>query len=120
MLVLHSGSVVRTDLLIDALWGDAPPQSADNALAGAGVEAPPHARIRLGHAPHRHAANGVRPTGRAPSRSTPTGSGSRQQEGRALLAAGDPAGASRELTEALSLWRGPTELELDLHRLGET
>ena len=119
MLVLHSGSVVRIDLLIDALWGDAPPQSANNALQvlvsklrrtlGSDSNAPVIVTQPSGYVlqvgddqvdAHRFRQSAAR--------------------GRALLAAGDPAGASRELTAALSLWRGPMELDIDLHRLGET
>ena len=48
MLVLHSGSVVRFDLLIDALWGDVPPQSANNALQVVNVRAVPrHPEISI-------------------------------------------------------------------------
>ncbi|HJP88093.1 MAG TPA: BTAD domain-containing putative transcriptional regulator [Candidatus Limnocylindrales bacterium] len=34
MLLLHSNEVVSTDRLVDALWGDSPPPTADKALQG--------------------------------------------------------------------------------------
>ena len=119
MLVLHSGSVVRFDLLIDALWGDDPPQSATNALQvlvsklrrtlGSDSALPLIVTQPSGYVLQ---VGDEQVDARRFRKSVATG--------RALLAKGDPAGASRELTDALRLWRGPPELGLDLHRLGET
>ncbi|MEO8694063.1 MAG: BTAD domain-containing putative transcriptional regulator [Acidimicrobiales bacterium] len=119
MLVLHSGSVVRFDLLIDALWGEVPPQSANNALQ---VLVSKLRRI-LGADPADPLIV-TQPTGYLLQVSDNDIDARRflvaAAKGRGLLAAGDPAGASRQLSDALSLWRGPMELDLDLHRLGET
>lgn len=100
-LLLEPGRTVSADELIDALWGERPPPTATKAL---------HVYVR-----------GLRRTLGA-GRIVTQGSGYQLRaepeevdarrfealagEGRAALAAGDPAGGAAQLREALGLWRG--------------
>jgi predicted ATPase/DNA-binding SARP family transcriptional activator len=102
LLALEAGRVVCTDRLIDSLYGDEQPQRAGNALqlhvsrlrravkpSGAIVTRPPGYLLDLG----------------------PDDVDALQLErlvaqGRALLEAGAPGGASPLLRQALALWRG--------------
>ena len=102
LLALRPGQVAGAGYLIDELWESHPPDGAANALQAL------VSRLR------RALPDGVR---RVPARWLPTGGGPRPgrcvpvraagRQGRALLAAGDPASAATTLREALALWRGP-------------
>ncbi|MGV9348045.1 BTAD domain-containing putative transcriptional regulator [Streptomyces spiralis] len=103
LLLLDVGRTVPTERLIDGLYGAEPPAGALGALQSqisrlrrrlgprTAIEADP-VGYRLAAAPdsvdaHRFALM--------------------TEEGRAALAAGDPARAAARLREALALWRGP-------------
>ena len=129
LLLLHANEVVSTDRLIDALWGERPPESARKALQmhvsqlrdvlepergrGAGrllVTRPPGYELRVddGQLDLRRFERGV-------------------AEARALAGAGDAPEAARILHDALALWRGPPladlsfegALQADIARLEE-
>jgi DNA-binding SARP family transcriptional activator len=102
VLLLHRSAVVPTDRLVEDLWGDDPP-----AAAGKTVQV--HvSRLRkaLGNA-----ALETRAGGYALNVETETVDLFRfedlTQDGRRLLAAGEPAAARAAFGEALALWRGP-------------
>ena len=102
LLALRPGQVVRVGYLIDELWESRPPDGAANALQAL------VSRLRRALPDER---------GRVPARRIPAGGGRDDVDvfrferlagqGRALLAAGDPASAASTLREALALWRGP-------------
>jgi predicted ATPase/DNA-binding SARP family transcriptional activator len=103
MLLLHAGEVVSTDRLIEALWGERPPSTAQNALQA-------HvAALRRALEPQR-AVLITRPPGYL----LEIGSvdldtvrfESLVSDGHAALPE-DPAYAAELLREALALWRGP-------------
>lgn len=100
VLLLHAGEVVSTDHLIDALWGERPPETAHKALQ---VHV---SNLRKALGPD---ALATRPPGYllelAPGELDLHRFESLCDEARALLR-GDPDGARRRLAEALSLWRG--------------
>jgi DNA-binding SARP family transcriptional activator len=112
MLLVAGGGVVRADALIDALWGDRPPESAAGTLQSY------MSRLRRALSP------GARGEGAKVLVWEPPGYklvvdelalDSRRFErgadrGRTLLAEGDPAQARAVLDEALALWRGPALL----------
>lgn len=103
LLLLDVGRTVATERLIDGLYGAEPPAGATGALQsqisrlrrrlgpGTPVEAGP-AGYRLVAAPDSVDAHRFELLA---------------EEGRAALAAGDPARAAARLREALALWRGP-------------
>ncbi|HEX6166989.1 MAG TPA: BTAD domain-containing putative transcriptional regulator [Acidimicrobiales bacterium] len=115
MLLVAGGGVVRADALIDALWGDRPPDSAAGTLQSY------MSRLRRALSP------GARGEGAKVLVWEPPGYklvidelalDSRRFErgadrGRTLLAEGDPAQARAVLDEALALWRGPALLGLN-------
>jgi DNA-binding SARP family transcriptional activator len=110
VLLLNANKVVGSDRLIDALWGERPPETAANVLQ---VYV---SQLRKVLEPHRR--RGDKPTVLATS-----GSGyvlriengeldlrrfeRLADDGRKALAAGDADLAAGLLTEALALWRGP-------------
>ncbi|WP_246201373.1 AfsR/SARP family transcriptional regulator [Streptomyces alboniger] len=109
-LLLEPGRVVSADALIDAIWGDRPPDTARSliqsyvsalrrALSADVIETQPP-----GYLIHADAEVVDRV---AFERLT--------AQGRQAAAAGDHAGAARLLSEALALWRGPA-----LGGIGET
>ncbi|MGM0617746.1 MAG: BTAD domain-containing putative transcriptional regulator [Actinomycetota bacterium] len=101
VLLLHHGEVVSTTLLVDALWGSAPPRTAGHSLQTyvSGL------RSILG--PERI-------TTRAPGYVVHVDEAELDlchferlvDEGTAALASRDPAGAVERLDRALSWWRG--------------
>ena len=108
-LALDAGRVVSSDRLVDELWGDAPPESAlksldvyvwrlKRALPALGVE-------KVGRGYRLELADGDRSDLREFERLV--------AEGRAAAADGDPRRASRLLSDALRLWRGPPLADLD-------
>ena len=101
MLLLNSGAVVSSDRLVDALWGDEPPETAPKAL-------------------QVHVSQLRKTLGAALIRTRPSGYGlelgdhgldlerfRRLQDEARSVAGSDPARARRLLTDALALWRGP-------------
>lgn len=100
MLVLEAGRVVPAGRLIEGVWGEEPPDTAATALHG--------------HISQLRRALGdvivTRPPGYlldvAPESIDVQRFETLLDEGRAALAAGDPAAAARCLERALELWRG--------------
>ncbi|HEX8025759.1 MAG TPA: BTAD domain-containing putative transcriptional regulator, partial [Candidatus Limnocylindrales bacterium] len=101
LLVLEANRAISTDHLIEQLWGDEPPASAEATLQsyvsrlrralGADVIESTGGGYRLRLDPER--LDIARAEGLATM-------------GREALAAGDATGAARQLGEALALWRG--------------
>jgi DNA-binding SARP family transcriptional activator len=102
LLLLDAGRVVSVDRLIDELWGEEPPASARKMVhvyvsslrkaLGAGTVQTHSVGYSI------DAAAGELDVDRFARLAA---------EGRAALAAGDPAVASARLGQALSVWRGP-------------
>jgi DNA-binding SARP family transcriptional activator/pimeloyl-ACP methyl ester carboxylesterase len=102
LLLLDAGRVVSVDRLIDELWGEEPPASARKMVhvyvsslrkaLGAGTVQTHSVGYSI------DAVAGELDVDRFARLAA---------EGRAALAAGDPAVASERLGEALSVWRGP-------------
>ena len=122
VLLLHAGQVASADRLIDELWGEDPPETARSVLH---VYVANLRRI-LEPARPRRAAGGVlqtRPPGYlihvSPEELDLVRFERLVGEGRAALAAGDPAGAARLLGDALGLWRGPALVDLSLVTSGQ-
>jgi DNA-binding SARP family transcriptional activator len=119
LLVMRGNRITDTAALVDELWGDAPPRSAvatvqsyvyqlrkalKQALGEAGVDTllisrPPGYGLLLGdyQVDVRDFERGL-------------------HDGDRLLTAGEPAAASRVLTDALALWRGPVLADLRVGR----
>src|SRR4029453_5757003 len=68
-LLLHANTVVARDRLIDALWGEDPPETAENALQGAGA---------AGGRTNRHAWAGLPTPGRSRGARSPAFHGVRR------------------------------------------
>ncbi|WP_307840351.1 BTAD domain-containing putative transcriptional regulator [Streptomyces sp. G44] len=109
-LLLEPGRVVSADALIDAIWGDKPPDTARSliqsyvsalrrALSPGVIETQPPGYLIHADADVVDRAAFERLTA----------------QGRQAAAAGDHASAARLLSEALALWRGPA-----LGGIGET
>jgi len=122
VLLLHAGQVVAVERLVDELWGEDPPDSAAHVLQ---VYV---ANLRKALEPDRarRAAGdllGTRPGGYlievGPDRLDLARFERLAAEGRAALAAGDPAQAARLLRQALGLWRGPALAGVVLHASGQ-
>ena len=97
-LVLHAGSVVSRDTLIDDLWAGAPPPTADAVVQNA------VSRLRrvLGKEAIETRAAGLRRSGPSRARSTPAASsGSSRTRGRCRRQSAPPRSATRS-----ALWRG--------------
>jgi DNA-binding SARP family transcriptional activator len=104
LLLLHAGTVVPRDRLIDGLWGEAPPETAQTAL-------------------QVHVSQLRKVVGREAIVTRPPGYMIEVGEGELDLdrfdhlveaaRAGDPATAAAQLREALALWRGPPLADLD-------
>jgi predicted ATPase/DNA-binding SARP family transcriptional activator len=107
VLLLEANQVVSRDRLIDALWGDDPPETARNTVQvyvsqlrkllpdGALETVPPGYRLKA-EADTVDLFEFVRLS----------------EEGRTALATGDAAGAAHTLRAALELWRGPPLADL--------
>lgn len=112
LLALSPGTPVAPSTLIDQLWDDAPPPTAANTvqvyvsrlrrlLSGPG-----------GPTPLRTVA-GLYLLDLPPDAVDASRFERLAESGHALLLAGDPAGAGRQLRVALDLWRGPALPDLD-------
>jgi DNA-binding SARP family transcriptional activator len=102
LLLLHANEAVPTGRLIDLLWDEDPPSDASKALQ---VQV-----SRLRRALGSEDVLQTRPGGYLLQVEPQSLDVARFEEhaatGRALLAAGDVAGARRALSDALQLWRG--------------
>jgi DNA-binding SARP family transcriptional activator/DNA-binding beta-propeller fold protein YncE len=105
---LHANEVVSTDRLIDALWGDSPPESAANMLQGY------VSHLRKTLEPGRGRGEHQLLVSRAPGYMLQIRSDQLDAErferlaieGRRLLANREADAAAERLRAALSLWRG--------------
>jgi YVTN family beta-propeller protein len=102
LLLLNLGEVVSTDRLIDALWGERPPESALNSL-----------HVYVSHLRKALGAERLRTRERGyllsvdPEQLDLVRFERLAAEGREALAAGDAERAEKLLRTALALWRGP-------------
>jgi DNA-binding SARP family transcriptional activator len=104
-LIVRANAVVTTDALIDAVWGDEPPDSVRSTLQG--------------YVSHLRRAVGDRLEGRTPGYVLRVEGGEldaeaferRVREARRSQAS-DPAAAASGLVQALALWRGPAFADL--------
>ena len=105
LLLLHRNEAVSTDLLIDALWGDAPPATAAKVLQN-------HVS-QLRRALEDREGRRLLTRGRGYLLAVEDGELDLDRferlvdEGSGALASDRPADAARSLREALALWRGP-------------
>jgi DNA-binding SARP family transcriptional activator len=106
ILLLHANEVVSNDRLIDALWGERPPETAAKAL-----------QVHVSQLRKAIGASAIRT--RPPGYVLEVGGGDldldrfeqMHEAARGLLAT-DPAEARRLLRDALELWRGPPLADL--------
>jgi DNA-binding SARP family transcriptional activator len=115
LLLLNANQVVSADRLIDELWGERPPATASKALqvyvaklrqalgAELIITRPPGYELRLADEEELDLRRFERLLDAA----------------RAMLADGDPRGASALLSEALGLWRGPPLADLAYERFAQ-
>ena len=124
-LLIHPGQIVPADILINEVWGDAPPAKAANLISIYVL------RLRR----LLDDADSTLLVTRAPGYQLRVGPADTDaqlfetmvRDGRRALAAGDPEGAASQLAEALMLWHGspladvpPTPLvEAEAERLAE-
>jgi len=108
LLLLHANETVASDLLVDAVWSDAPAEGSRK-------------RLRMAIARLRETLASCGETAAPPLRTMPGGYRldvgpdeldaeafeARVEAGRQALGAGDAAAATRMLADALALWRGP-------------
>nr|MDT0661131.1 BTAD domain-containing putative transcriptional regulator [Micromonospora sp. DSM 115978] len=107
LLLLRSGGVVRTEEVVDALWGERPPSSARanlysyvSALRSVLARAAPTERPRPLLTPHGYRLDLL------PGECDTQIFDNLVDDGRRALAAGRRMEAADRLTRALSLWRG--------------
>ena len=109
-LLIHRNEVVPVDTLVDLLWGETPPETAQTALYGLVSNLRKLLEPEIGSA----SASRVLVT-QAPGYVLRLGADqvdldsfqSLLKSGSRALADGDPSTAARQLTQALALWRGP-------------
>jgi YVTN family beta-propeller protein len=105
VLLLHAGSVVSRERLIDELWGESPPPTAAKAL---NVHV---SQLRKTLAHNGHDPVATRPPGYAlevePEAVDAVSFERLVAEARARFAAGEVESAGALLRKALALWRGP-------------
>src|SRR5580704_17030075 len=104
-LLIHPGQIVPADVLINEVWGDAPPARAANLISIYVLRLrrlmdDEDSRLLITHAPGYQLLL-------TPSDTDALVFEAMVRDGRRALAAGDPAGAASQLTEALALWHGP-------------
>jgi DNA-binding SARP family transcriptional activator len=124
LLALNSGRMVTVSTLVDELWGDDPPRSADTTLQTYIL----HLRNRLSEA--------IKTTGRDVRQLLGTRHGGYLldgsscqtdveaferlvREGRTAAEAGDHRSASQTLTRALGMWSGPALADVPMGRILE-
>ncbi len=109
LLLLHRNEVVAVDRIVDELWGERPPKTAEQvvrvyvsqlrkALEPSRSDGPPQVLVTQGSGYVLRVDPGQVDVDRLDAL---------RAEGRSLLAAEDAANAAGALDEALSLWRGP-------------
>src|SRR4051794_11981562 len=105
ILLLHPGEVVSRDRLVDALWGERPPETATKAL-----------QVHISQLRKASVAIETRAPGyllRVEDEAVDAARFERlARDGAAALAAGEPERASALLSEGLALWRGPPLADL--------
>jgi DNA-binding SARP family transcriptional activator len=114
LLLIHRGQVVPFDAIVDALWAEAPPANARNALQIAASRL--RAAIGAETITARGGGYGIRiepGTLDADRFETLTGRGHRE------LAEGSPGEAAATLAAALALWRGPVLADVRGDRFAE-
>src|SRR5580692_7601485 len=124
-LLIHPGQIVPADVLINEVWGDAPPARAANLISIYVLRLrrlmdDEDSRLLVTRAPGYQLLL-------TPSDTDALVFEAMVRDGRRALAAGDPAGAASQLTAALALWHGrpladvpPTPLvEAEAERLNE-
>ena len=100
-LIVHAGALVLPEQLIDAVWGEEPPDSARGIIQ----TYVSHLRTRLAQVGSRdHGGYRLRP--RTEGTWMPTGSKS-QSVGAMQPLLVDPAASFRPRDDSLGLWRGP-------------
>src|SRR5919206_572403 len=114
ILLMEANHAVSADRLIDALWGDRPPDTAKNTLQvyvsqlrkllpeGSLETVPPGYRLAV-----------------APEAIDLSRFEELAHQGRAALGIGDAAAAAQALGEALALWRGPALADLALEEFAQ-
>ncbi len=112
VLLLNRGGVVSRERLIDALWGDSPPQTAAKAL---NVHV---SRLRKSLGPNGENPIATHAPGYElrldPEELDATRFERLVADGRKQVAAGDVESASALFHNALALWRGPALAGIDL------
>ena len=124
-LLIHSGQIVSADTLISEVWGDTPPARAANLISIYVLRLrrlldDEDSRLLVTRAPGYQLLLTSSDTDALVFEAM-------VRDGRRAFAAGDPAGAASQLTEALALWHGlpladvpPTPLvEAEAERLNE-
>ena len=102
LLILHRGEVVSTDRLIDDLWSEDPPASAQKSV-----------QVYISHLRKALGDGRLSTHGRGYRLDVDPGTldldrfEALASEGRGLLGEHDPRAAAERLREALLLWRGP-------------
>ncbi len=106
LLLLNANRTVSTDTLVDDLWGDEPPTTAVKALQGyvSRIRKALPEDVLVTRAPGY--AIEIEPSALDLTRFEQLVS-----SGRETLSSGNPVEASRQLHDALSLWRGPALAE---------
>jgi predicted ATPase/DNA-binding SARP family transcriptional activator len=115
VLLLEPNQVVSRDGLIDALWGEDPPDTARNTIQVYVSQL----RKLLPDGALETAAPGYRLVVE-PSSIDVFEFTRLAEEGRTSLAAGDPTGAAETLRTALDLWRGPALADLAWEPFAQT
>jgi DNA-binding SARP family transcriptional activator len=113
-LLIRANEIVPTDVLIDEIWGDAPPERARHSVQVYVANLRRALEPEAGRGASRLLV--TRAPGYAIELPADALDAERFQrlvgEGRALAADGDLAGASTAIRSALALWRGPTLADL--------
>lgn len=126
LLLINRGEVVSVDRIVDALWGEHPPETAAKAIQGYVS----HLRRLLGHETGQAVLLTQAPGYVLRADGTAHDAARFVQlagEARRALEDGDAAGAALVLDDALALWRGPALAEFafddfardEIHRLEE-
>jgi len=115
ILLLEANHAVSADRLIDALWGDRPPDTAKNTLQVYVSQL----RKLLPEGALETVAPGYR-LAVAPEELDLSRFDELAQQGRAALRIGDAATGAQALGAALALWRGPALADLALEPFAQT
>jgi YVTN family beta-propeller protein len=112
LLLLHAGEAVSRRRLIDGLWGENAPDSADkvvqNHVSALRRSLPPHALVTRGRSYQLELDGDALDLRRFEAL---------RDEGRRELASGSAEAAARLLREALALWRGDAFSDCELDRV---